>query len=286
MNNNLCPLCGNADIKKKYTDAQIPVWQCDCGAVFLSPFPSTEKLKQMYGQDYYNSWGLSSNNEAEPREMKKATFISRMRRISKFLKKGKVLDVGCATGYFLEVASDAGWDVYGVEVSEFSSRLARNKFGYKIFNGTLEQARFADNTFDLITLSDLLEHIRDLDTFLGEVIRILKPNGLLMIVTPNVASLSRLLMGARWSHYKEEHLYYFSPATVKKLLEKNGLSTLLVKPSYKYLNPAYVINQFRIYHHPVLSPLINGMGRLMPSRLKQVNFPVFCGEMMVLAKKR
>jgi len=170
-------------------------------------------------------------------------------------------------------------------LSEYSSRLAQQKFGDKIFNGTLEQAHFADKTFDLITLSDLLEHIRDLDAFMNEVLRVLKPSGLLMIVTPNAASFSCRMMGAKWSHYKAEHLHYFSPVTIKALLKKSGFTPLRSKTSSKYLNLSYIINQFRIYRHPIFTPLLIGIERLVPRSIKQANFPIICGEMLVLARK-
>ncbi|MBN2107453.1 MAG: methyltransferase domain-containing protein [Deltaproteobacteria bacterium] len=280
-----CPLCGGSTTQKKYADAQLPVWQCVCGAVFLSPFPSAEELKAIYRDTYYETWGLTADNENAPRQMKLLTFSARLKKISRFLKTGKVLDVGCATGYFLEAAKAAGWEPYGVELSEYSSRLAQQKFGARIFNGTLEEAHFADETFDLITMSDLLEHVRDIDAFMHEAVRILKPSGLLMIVTPNVASLSCRMMGAKWSHYKAEHLHYFSPVTIKALLKKSGMPPLLIEPSPKYLNLAYIINQFQTYQHPIFTPLATGADRLFPRSIKQANFPVSCGELLVLARK-
>jgi len=280
-----CPLCGGSTIRKKYADAQLPVWHCVCGAVFLSPFPSAEELQVMYHETYYESWGLAAENGDAPRQMKLLTFTARLKKISRFLKTGKALDVGCATGYFLEAAKAAGWEPYGVELSEYSSRLAQKKFGDRIFNGTLEEAHFADETYDLITLSDLLEHIRDIDVFMREVVRILKPSGLLMIVTPNAASLSCRVMGAKWSHYKAEHLHYFSPVTIKALLKKSGVPPLLIEASPKYLNLAYIINQFRTYQHPFFTPLLTGVERLFSRSIKQANFPILCGEMLALARK-
>lgn len=239
----------------------------------------------MYHETYYEPWGLAADGEEAPRQMKLRTFAARLKKISRFLPAGKVLDIGCATGYFLEAARAAGWDTYGVEVSEYASRLARQKLGDRIFTGTLEEARFADAAFDLITMSDLLEHIRDLDSFMAEVVRVLKPSGLLMIVTPNVASLSCRIMGARWSHYKKEHLYYFSPATIRALLKKSGVNPLLAEASPKYLNLAYIMNQFATYRHPVLTPLLSGIAGVCPRAIRRTNVPLLCGEMLVVAKK-
>jgi hypothetical protein len=93
------------------------------------------------------------------------------------------------------------------------------------------------------------------------------------------------MMRAKWSHYKAEHLHYFSPVTIKTLLQKSSLTPLLIEASPKYLNLAYIINQFRTYQHPVFTPLLTGADRLFPSCIKETNFPILCGEMLVLARK-
>jgi len=280
-----CPLCGSPQIKKKYSDDRFPIWQCSCGAVFLCPFPSQDELDVIYGKTYYENGGAEEGKEDQWRQMKHLTFKARMKEIHPFVRKGKVLDVGCATGSFLEVADAEGWEVYGLERSPYASRVARRKFGDRIYEGILEDAHYADETFDFITLSDLLEHIRDLQSFMREVFRILKSSGFLMIETPNVASLSCRLMGGRWVHYKAEHLYYFSPDTLRELLVRHDFTPLRIGVSSKYVNPAYIIDRFRRYHHPVFSPLMTWISRYLPQGIKQITFPMLCGKMTALAKK-
>ena len=236
----------------------------------------------MYGEEYYASWGIEGEEESLPAAMKKQTFTARLEKLPSSLAVGRVLDVGCATGFFLEVASDAGWEAHGVELSPFAAKVAQRKFGSRIFNGTLEQATFPDGYFDLVTLSDLIEHVPDPDGFLDEVRRILKPGGCVMVVTPNVQSVSALLMGKLWSHYKAEHLLYFTPHTLRTLLERHGFTTMHVGGAAKYLNLAYVVHQFTTYRHPVLTPVTRLLHTVVPERLQRMNFPIHCGEMIGL----
>lgn len=279
-----CPLCGSC-VNHARHETPLPIRTCACGLTFLWPRPSAGELGEIYSEEYYLSWGVAGENEDSPRSMKHRTFAARLDTVKRHMAVGKVLDVGCATGFFLEAAQEHGWDVYGVELSRYAARLAQKKFGGRVFNGTLEEAGFADNEFDLVALSDLLEHIPDPLHFLGEVWRILKPGGMAMIVTPNVASLSERLMRGKWSHYKTEHLYYFSPRTIGKCLVTLGFEPLFVKSAPKYLNIDYMVNQFTNYRHPLLTPILSLIGWLLPRGLKKNNFPVLCGEMMALARK-
>lgn len=281
---HLCPVCGATASVVRHSDP-LPVRECACGLAFLWPRPTEEMLTAFYSEEYYRSWGVAGENDELPRRMKHLTFASRLHSIEAFISSpGKVLDVGCATGYFLEVAQSLGWEVAGVELSAYSAGLAGSKFGKRIFNGTLEQAVYPDGTFDLVTLSDLIEHVPQPVAFLREVRRILKPGGLVMIVTPDLHSLSERVMHGKWSHYKQEHIYYFSPPTIKSSLEKSGLVPVMIKSAPKYLNLDYIINQFVIYPHPLLTPLVKVFGRILPQWLKQFNLPIRCGEMMAVAR--
>lgn len=283
--NNCCPLCGGTNLLQPYPHADLPVLRCSCGLVFIYPHPTAEELRTLYNEEYYRSWGVQGEDEGAPRLMKHRTFASRLRMLSRHMAPGSILDVGCATGYFLEVAQEAGWDVHGVELSDFSAQLARKKFGDRVFPGTLEQAAFPPASFDVVSLSDLLEHVPAPELFLREVRRILKPDGSLVIVTPDVSSLSARLMKEKWSHFKVEHLYYFSPATIKRLLTENGFAPVAIESAPKFLNLAYIVNQFAIYRHPLLTPLTRLLDLLLPARLKRLTFPILCGEMLVLARK-
>jgi len=253
--------------------------------VFLSPQPTAEQLRDIYRSDYYLSLGITGDDEEAPREMKQHTFRRQFEKVARQVKPGKVLDVGCASGFFLEVAAAAGWEAYGVELSGFAAELAQREFGSRILNGTLEQAGYPDAFFDAVTLFDLLEHVPDPRTFLAEVHRVLSSDGLLLLVMPNVASLSAGIMGRHWSHYNAEHLHYFSPATVTRLLSACGFAVESVEKAPKSLNLNYIFRQLRRYPRSLIAPLVSIADALLPACLKELDLRLPCGEMLVLARK-
>jgi SAM-dependent methyltransferase len=218
--------------------------------------------------------------------MKHRTFSLYLNELPAFQPGSKVLDVGCATGLFIEVANSLGWDAYGIEISEFASNIAYNKFGKRIYRDTLERVMFDDSFFDLITMIDLIEHIPDLLSFFHEVNRILKPSGRLLIVTPNIDSLSARLMRDAWSHFKTEHLHYFSPKTIDTLLKRTGFDQVRIQNAPKYLNFNYIINQYKSYCHPPLfSLMLKALDFVLTNKIKKLNFKIYCGEMLIISKK-
>lgn len=283
-----CPLCGGSEAPLLYPAGTLPLRRCPCGMVFLHPRPADGELHEIYQNDYYRSWGLTAADGSgdSTRQMKQGTFSLRLKRLAGLMAPGRVLDVGCATGFFLEVAARAGWEVWGVELSSYAATEAQRQFGERVCNGTLEAARYPDASFDLVTLSDILEHIPSPREFLREVKRILAPGGRVMIVTPDVTSLTARLMGSRWSHYKVEHLHYFSPETITRLLTECGLQVDCHEPAAKSLNLAYIVNQFRVYPHALMTPLTRLADTLLPARVKQWNIPLRCGEMLVLCHRQ
>lgn len=170
-----------------------------CSTEFLFPQLNDEALQQLYSESYYAAWGLKgdADNQAT-RQMKMATFELRLNLLARLGKRGRLLDVGCATGYLLEAAQTHGWAPYGVEYAAYAAAIAQKKFGSAaIFNGTLEQCSFPENFFDAIVMSDLIEHVRRPQETLLKAKTLLKEDGLLLIVTPDTAALSHHLMGKR-----------------------------------------------------------------------------------------
>jgi len=138
-------------------------------------------------------------------------------------RSGRLLDVGCATGFFLAEAR-RHYDVQGVEISEYSSRIAREHFGLDVFTGTLQDAGFADETFDVITMWDVIEHLADPKAELQHVAGLLKPGGSVVITTGDAGSRYARRAGPRW-HLLEPpwHLYYFSRTTLATMAASSKL---------------------------------------------------------------
>jgi len=265
------------------------VYLCgSCSTKFIWPQPSEDEIRAIYSKNYYDSWGITGEQgDGSVKAMKTATFERRMDLIEKHIKPGKILDIGCACGYFLETAAKRGFTPYGVELSDYSCKIAKESLGEEnIFNGTIENAPFDDKSFDAVAMSDLLEHVTNPNKTLSKVRGLLKDGGVIMIMTPDHGSLTAALMGRRWTHYKEEHLFYFNRRALKYILDKNGFKVLEVRSAEKAMNLKYFKTQFNIYTNALITPLVNLAVRLLPERFLSKNFYLPLGEMAVIAVKK
>jgi SAM-dependent methyltransferase len=138
----------------------------------------------------------------------------------------KFLDIGCATGMLLAHMKERGWEEQGVEVCEPSARFGREARRLQILTSTLEDAAFDRDTFHVIHCSHLIEHLEDPGSFFKEVHRVLKPGGYLILTTPNISGLQARLKRGGWRSAIADHLYLFSPATLRLYLREHHLEPL------------------------------------------------------------
>ena len=285
-----CKLCGSPGAHHQFNlTEKLGVFACKkCQVLFMEPQLSDEEITLLYSEGYYKSWGISGTSENEvSKQMKIDTFLLRLKEIQKHVKKGKVLDIGCATGFFLEAAKNLGYEPFGIELSEYSSTLAKNKFGASaIFHGKLEDCDFKAETFDVITMFDLIEHVRVPSETLAHAARLLKPGGIIMITTPDNKSVSNKLMGKKWTHYKKEHFYYFDQHSLNYIAEKNHLDLIHSENSKKALNIDYLHTQLNVYKHWLFTPIINLLHKVAPGKLTAKNFHITIGEITVILQKK
>lgn len=224
-----CQLCGSASRERKFADPPFEVMTCrDCGLVYVTPRLQGQALAEVYGASYWKSDNPKLHGYADyarEAELYLQTFRRRMALVGRWLPpRARVLDVGCAAGYFLRVLQPLGHDVHGVELSPAIAGEAIAALGKdRIHVGTLEDAVAAMDyqpaSFDLVTLWDVIEHVPEPQAVLRRIRQLLKPDGHLLLETQNVASRWARLLGRRWHHYKHhEHLYHFTPATITRLL--------------------------------------------------------------------
>ena len=175
------------------------------------------------------------------------TFAARLARIRARLgRRGRLLDVGCALGDFVLEASRQGWDAEGLEISEFAASEARRR-GARVHVGPLDAAALGAG-YDVVTLYDTLEHTADPVAMLRETTRVLRPGGLVHVVTPNVVGLQARLFGPHWYHYKPaEHLVYFAPGTLERAVAAAGLSWRGWARTGSYVTVSYVLDRLRAY---------------------------------------
>lgn len=283
-----CPLCiATHSVFVASIDSSHGVYHCQrCDVVFLWPQPSGLEITSLYDRDYFSAWGFKEGERASVREMKMATFRYYVRLLQRFCQRRAILDIGCAMGYFLEVAQQHGFSPYGVELSPYAAGVAQRRFGVgRIVQGTLEDALFAPGSFSVITMFDLIEHIPDPRALLVRVRELLTDSGIALIVTPNHGSLSRLLMGSSWTHYKLEHLFYFDPESLHTLCARVGLRVVVCRSAIKALTVEYVFSQFVAYRHRVLTPFFSLLSRMIPMTVQRRSVFIPIGEMMAVLCK-
>ncbi|GAB4339725.1 MAG: hypothetical protein Kow0099_15080 [Candidatus Abyssubacteria bacterium] len=217
--------------------------------------------------------------------MKKRTFGLSLEAVEDIIPVGSVLDVGCATGFFLEAALERGWAAYGVEPNPYAYEQARREFGDRVFLGTIETGSINGLSFDVIFMFDVLEHVRDP---LGTLVRagaLLRNGGLVAIATPDIASMSARLLGRRWPHLKSEHQFYFSSHSLSRLLARAGFRTLLVRRALKALSLNYIHAQRSATPVPVLTPVASALCRCLPDFIRRKPIYFHTGELFLVAEK-
>lgn len=139
------------------------------------------------------------------------------------------LDIGCGLGFMLACSKEAGWNPEGVELSPFAAKFATESVGVPVRSGLLQDLAYPSQSFDVITLMDVIEHIPSPLPFLNECRRILHPRGVMLMVTPNFGGVGmRIRKGNAYGMWPDEHVVYLSPGGARVLLKRAGFSRVQV----------------------------------------------------------
>jgi len=235
-----CNLCNSDSTSFLYKNGGFSLVRCNrCCLVYVNPRPTLKSLNEFYHgyfADVKDPDGKTRNYFRERKEKTKE-FRKDVKKILKFKRKGKILDVGCAAGFFLD-AMGGKWDRYGVEFSKRAADFARKEIGVKVKVGSLIDAKFPDKFFDVVYMSHVIEHMQDPLSNLREVSRILKDDGIFMFATPNFNSFcSRVFRTRHRLICAPAHLYFFTKHTLRKMLAKAGMR--IIKVSYPYFDSPY-----------------------------------------------
>ena len=234
---NKCKICNSKDIYHKFSKNNYKIFKCkSCGIEFVNPLPSRQVL-----QDYYSKTSYHTGERYRTDKMTKGgtrIWVKRLKEIQALgYRNGHILDVGCATGLFLQKAKNAGWAIKGLELSKNAAETSKKLLGKdKIEQVDLLQFNTTD-VFDVVTMWALLEHVIEPLDYIQKITELLKPNGLLAISTPNLHSLSRNLLRNQWKYYNPpEHLFYFTPKLLKEILFNNGYNKVRMKTNFNYVS--------------------------------------------------
>jgi len=260
-------LCGSRDAQRfprKYMHGSL--WRClDCGLRFIFPRPQPEALKAVYSEEYYSSsnsseQGYSDYSGDRPNILR--TFRRRVKELQRVHPgKARSLDVGCAYGFFLEAADEAGWDAYGIDISQHAIEQARKSLGDRVWEGDFLEEELPVERYDIITMWDYLEHVHDPKASLAKACGLLADGGILALATPDVGSLPARTFRHRWMGYKlDEHLVYFSRSTIRRLLEEAGFRVLSMRYEGKYITLGLFLQRLQLYA-PFTAPLMKLLTR-------------------------
>jgi 2-polyprenyl-3-methyl-5-hydroxy-6-metoxy-1,4-benzoquinol methylase len=202
--------------------------------------PLPPALEGHYSETYYEAW-RDKQAGARLRMWKK-----RLRELLRFKKNGKLLDVGCGLGTFLDLARASGFDVYGTEVSGYVCNLTKEKMQIPTFHGELANSGMPAKYFDVITMWHTLEHMPDPVANLQKSHELLKDDGLLVVAVPNI---NNLIMKTLYPlvrrksfrlfslKHKELHLSHFSNKTLAAILNKTGFEIIHEGPDLSQVLP-------------------------------------------------
>ncbi len=190
-----------------------------CSLVYVNPQENIERIYKKYAEMQDEVY-LSEENGRR----RSSRII--LKKISRYRRSGRMLEIGCATGFLLDEARRIGWEVYGLDLSSWAVRFAREKLNLKVEDKSLEEVGFTPNYFDAVIVSDVIEHLSDPQKTLQEIRRVLKPTGIIYISTPDIDSLLSKILKARWWGIQQAHLYYFSKKTLSRLLDSSGFKVI------------------------------------------------------------
>jgi 2-polyprenyl-3-methyl-5-hydroxy-6-metoxy-1,4-benzoquinol methylase len=224
-----CQLCGSGNSRVYYYLPAGVYKKCkNCGLVAVDPHPNFDKMLSE-AIFWANSHHTSPEKVAQhyDRNFQEIAFKDFLDMANQYKQSGRLLDVGCGIGGFVDAAQNAGWDAYGTDISP-SIRIPQER-GLKVFQGQIGDLDLPDQYFDVITLFDVIEHISDLSILMADIHRFLRPSGGLFVVTPNLDSIPARLLGSKWSAIEpQDHITLFTPTTLSKFLIKHNFTPVQI----------------------------------------------------------
>jgi 2-polyprenyl-3-methyl-5-hydroxy-6-metoxy-1,4-benzoquinol methylase len=239
-----CPLCGASSFVAwfeitEHSGARNGLVRCrSCDLVVAAREPSRQQLDEYYAQYSYGheeAWKLPPATEASLAHL--------ARRLEPYRSEARLLDVGCGAGAILGVMARHGWVTEGTELSGVAAERLRGQ-GHRIHLGAIEELDLEQGAYDVVILSEIIEHLLAPGVAVAAAARLLRPGGAAYITTPNFDALSRRLLGPRWRVIElPEHVSYFNRRSLRALLKRAGLE--IVSLATEGVSPFELVAQLR-----------------------------------------
>jgi SAM-dependent methyltransferase len=249
-----------------------------CGAGWQDPPPAPETVAAAYREmrdDLYLA-------EERARRWSLSRGVALLERWSGG-RHGRLLDVGCSAGLFSELARDAGWEVLGIEPSRWLADRARDRLGEEaVLCARFEEVDLAPGSFDAVCLWDVLEHVPDPEAFLARAAAAVRPGGLLALNVPNLQSWIARALGRRWPLLLPEHLFFFSPASLRLLLGRHGIAAPELRLHPVFFGAGFVARRLAQHGVPGARLADRALGA---GSLGQLPIPLLMGELTAIGRK-
>lgn len=223
-----CPTCGSSEAAHELDKDHLQLVRClGCDLVYVTPTFDEAHYREVYAspeyQEIVRDLGIGSHDYRVARFGRERVGLMRPYLDA---ARPRYLDVGCSTGFVVEAAREAGWEAIGIDLNPSAVAFGAAR-GLDLRTAALEDVQFDPESFDAVSLFDVLEHLFDPVRTLAQCIRLLRPGGIVFLYVPNYDSASRLLMGSD-AHFiwPTHHLNYYTPATARDLLARQGLETV------------------------------------------------------------
>jgi 2-polyprenyl-3-methyl-5-hydroxy-6-metoxy-1,4-benzoquinol methylase len=237
---NACPVCDNKQTTNflnciDYTVSQqtFKIVSCSaCSFKYTNPRPGSNEIGKFYQSEDYISHSNTKRGLMNKvyQVVRNFTISKKLSIIKQYVSRGTILDVGCGTGEFLNFARNNGFQTTGVEPGNDARKYAIENYSLNVYNEDYIKT-IPDSSFDVITMWHVLEHVHELNDRVGELKRIIKDNGIVLIAVPNHTSLDASIYKEYWAAYDlPRHLYHFSPDTITQLFKKHGFKNIKILP--------------------------------------------------------
>ncbi|MGI8730949.1 MAG: methyltransferase domain-containing protein [Solirubrobacteraceae bacterium] len=237
-----CWACGETAHPDREYD-ELALQRCDACGLLFAPWRGDDELQELYDAGYFERYPCGESYDADERQRRYEN-SRRVRFMRRHVPAGRMLEIGSASGYFLEAARDAGFDAQGIEPVRSYADRASERFGLPVTAGFIEQIELEPNSFDVVCAWHVVEHLNDPRAVLGRIRAALKPGGTLLLEVPNISSIKSVRRKAGWEHLDaERHVGHYQPSSARALLARAGYEIAAVDTisGYAYHRPSQAL---------------------------------------------
>jgi SAM-dependent methyltransferase len=248
-----------------------------CGFQFVSPRLRSDLIFSSYTEGDDPTYV----SQVDARERTFAASLGDIERVAG--RKGKLLDIGTAAGAFVAAARSQGWTAEGCEPNKWLAEWGARHYGITIRQGSVYDQPYERQSFDVVTLWDVIEHTPNPRDMLDRCRDLLKPGGVLVVNFPDIGSWIARAMGRRWLFLTSVHLFYFDRRTMGRMLESAGFTVERTRPHVQRLELDYIL-----FRGSILSETLSQAARSVVKRLgmSRAHVPYWLGQTLMIARRR